>query len=257
MKATPGPRRSCIVLLAMLATSASAERALVAAATNFAGALDVLRAHFEGETNHHLVVVTGSTGKLYAQIKNGAPFDLFLAADQARPARLEAEGIGIAGSRRTYAIGRLAMWCPGRERSCRGPEALRRDDIRHVAIANPSLAPYGLAAEQALQRLDAWRYVAARLVRGQNVGEAYAMVATGNAEIGFVALSSILDSHGGREDAYWRVPATLHDAIAQDAILLRANAAAAAFLDYLGSPGARGILAAFGYDAVASVRARP
>lgn len=248
-------RYSCMALLVVLTTSVGAEQALVAAATNFAQALAVLKTNFEHATDHRLVVVTGSTGKLYAQIKNGAPFDLFLAADQARPARLEAEGIGMAGSRRTYAVGRLALWClkPDPSSSCQGPEVLHRSDIRHVAIANPSLAPYGLAAEQTLQHLDLWQRISPRLVRGQNIGEAYAMVATGNAEMGFVALSSILGAREGRSailqpDSYWRVPETLHDTIAQDAILLRANEAAAEFLDYLGTPKAGNVIAAFGYD---------
>ncbi|MDZ7767931.1 MAG: molybdate ABC transporter substrate-binding protein [Woeseiaceae bacterium] len=188
-------------------------------------------------------ITTGATGKLYAQITNGAPFDALLAADVERPERLAASGAGLAGTVFIYARGRLALWSavPGAIPAA-GDRYLRALDYRRLAVANPDLAPYGLAARQVLQSLAVWDAVQARIVTGENVGQAHAMVATGNADAGLVALADVLRLPDERSGSYWLVPAHLHEPIEQAAVLLRHgedNPAAREFLDYLQTPEAR------------------
>jgi len=217
----------------------------MAVATNFAPTAEVISARFSELTGHQVRFTVGSTGKLYAQILHGAPFEGLLAADQARPARLEQTGQAVAGSRFTYAHGRLVLWSTDTALiSTDGPAALERP-FRHLAIANPDLAPYGLAAIQTIQQLGLTAHLAPLLVKGENVGQAYGMVATGNAEMGLVAASSDT-SIGSR----WAVPENLHEPIRQDAVLLkrgRDHPAPLAFLEYLASPGAVAIIRAAGY----------
>ncbi len=223
-----------------------AAEATVTVATNFLPAMQILADHYQAENGHRLKLVSGSTGKLYAQIIHGAPFDLFLAADQERPRRLEAEGAAVDGSRFTYAVGRLALIRAGG-----GPVEFQRlmdGGFRKLALANPKLAPYGLAAEQSLRHAGVWERVAARLVYGENIGQAYTLVATGNADSGLVALSQVK----GMADppAYWLVPADWHEPIRQDAVLVqrgKGNEAAEGFLAYLRSGAAREIIGDFGY----------
>lgn len=235
------------------AGQARAAEALAAVATNFAEVMDALAPRFRESTGHRLRISSGSTGKLYAQIRNGAPFDLFLAADQRRPALLEVEGAAVAGSRFTYAIGRLTLWSAEKDRiRADGAVVLRRQDFRHLAIANPKLAPYGLAAQQALTALDLWKSLQDRIVQGENVGQAFSLVATGNAELGLVALSAVLSPRHKVTGSRWDVPVDLYAPIRQDAVLLSRgtdNAAARAFLAYIKSPAAREIVARFGYGA--------
>lgn len=233
--------------LCLAAGAARADEVLVAVAANFAVVLEALAPGFEAGTGHRLTATTGSTGKLYAQIVAGAPFDVLLSADQATPVRLGEEGAAAPSSRFTYATGELALWSADPARLAPGiaPEAVLRS-ARSIALANPDLAPYGIAARETLQALGLWQDVQDQLVVGQNVGQTQALVATGAAEIGFVAASSLRGGAGSR----WQVPADLHAPIRQDAILLvhgLENAAAAAFLDYLRSDEARAIIARFGY----------
>ena len=205
---------------------------------------------FGAQTGHSLKISTGSTGQLYAQITNGAPFDVFLSADAARPEKLEKVGFAVAGSRLTYALGRLVLWGAGKTPINERAEAILSDpQFRSLAIANPDLAPYGAAARETLQARGLWDSLKGRLVFGQNIGQTRALVATGNAEIGFVALAQIKDSSA--TESYWLVPEKDHQPISQDAVLLtraRDNAAARAFMDYLKSPRARQIIAGFGYE---------
>jgi molybdate transport system substrate-binding protein len=237
------------VFLCLAALPARAGEVLVAVAANFAEVVEALEPEFEAETGHDLRMTTGSTGKLYAQIVAGAPFDILLSADQARPERLEAEGLGVAGSRFTYVTGRLVLWST--DKSLIQPELtdiLAGDGYDFLAIANPDLAPYGLAARQALTRMGLWDAVADRLVMGQNIGQAFSMVATGNAQLGLVAKSQILSPRIAGTGAFIDLPPDLHDPIRQDAILLDAgNAAALAFLDFLKGDVARQVIAGFGY----------
>jgi molybdate transport system substrate-binding protein len=230
---------------------AHADEALVAVAANFAEVVEKLEAMFEASSGHTLTTTTGSTGKLYAQITKGAPFDVLLAADQARPAKLEAGGFAVAGSRFTYAVGRLSLWSPDPERiGADGLATLRAADFDHLAIANPDLAPYGRAARQMLTSFALWDALAPRIVMGENVGQTFSMVATGNAELGLVAKSYAISARNQQPGSRWDVPADAHDPIRQDAVLLQAdadNAAAAAFLAFLHSDEARAAIESFGY----------
>lgn len=217
----------------------------VAVASNFTAVMKQIAAGFEAATGHGLVISYGSTGKIYAQIVNGAPFEAFLAADQARPQRLVEEG--RASDRFTYAVGRLVLWSPNPDRVDAEAAVLRTGDFRRLAIANPVTAPYGAAALQVLERLGLVQALEPRLVRGDNIAQAYQFVATRNAELGFVALAQVALEPGGSR---WPVPLELYDPIRQDAVLLekgRDNPAARAFLDYLAGPEARAVIARFGY----------
>ena len=223
-----------------------AEEALVAVAANFATAMEALSEAFERNGPHRLRVSTGATGTLYAQATHGAPYDILMAADHARPERLEAAGFAVPGSRRTYALGRLVLWSAHPRGVARGGiDTLRAGKFRKLAIANPELAPYGAAAREVLRALGLYEELRSRIVMGEHIGQAHALAATGNAELGFVALAQV-----GADGSHWEVPGTLHAPIRQDLVLLRRgtdNAAAQAFLAFLQTPPALGIIAAHGY----------
>ncbi len=226
-----------------------AAEAVVAVAANFAGVMERLEADFEAETGHRLTVTPGSTGKLYAQIRHGAPFDVFLAANQRHPAELEQAGVAVEGSRFTYAVGRLTLWSRDPQRlTGDGAAILRAGDFRRLVMANPELAPYGEAARETLEALGLDETLSDRIVRGENVGQAYALAATGNAELAFVALSYVLA--GRAAGSRWDVPPQLHEPIRQDAVLLRrgeGNAAARDFLAYLCRPDVQAVMVDYGY----------
>lgn len=229
-------------LLLTLTGAARAESVLVAAAANITVAAEALATAFKAETGHEAVLAFGSTGGLYAQIVQGAPFEVFLAADAVRPARALAEGHGVRDSDFTYALGRLALYSTGREVSD-GPAALR-GDFQRLAIADPELAPYGRAAAEVLAALGLTETVADRLVVGTSVTQALQFVVSGNAELGFVAAGQV---DGGSR---WLVPAHLHAPIRQDAVLLEAGAgkpAALAFMAFLRGETAASILRESGY----------
>ena len=240
-----------VLSLPIVIAPARAAEALVAVAANFAEVIEELRPIFERETGHRLQATTGSTGKLYAQITAGAPFQILLSADARTPERLEAEGPGISGTRFTYAIGRLTLWSGDPAAIAGdGKAALTASGVRHIAIANPDLAPYGVAARQALQRLGLWESLQGKIVMGQNIGQTHSMVATGNAQLGFVALSAVLSPRAPAGGSRWDVPQDLFAPIRQDAVLLKPgadNAAARAFLEFLKSDPAREIIGRFGY----------
>lgn len=228
-----------------LSAPAQGADVLVAVAANFVRPAERIVDDFVEMHGAHVALVAGSTGKLYAQIRNGAPFDVFLAADQRRPALLEDEGFALAGSRFTYAVGRLALWS-GREGVEVHADMLRRGDFRKLAIANPELAPYGLAAREVLSRLGALAWAQERLVTAESVGQAFALAATGNADLGLVAAAQAQRAGHG---SLWLVPESLHEPIRQDAIMLarsRDNAIAAAFVAFLRTD-ARGVIASLGY----------
>jgi len=242
------------LLLLGIWPAARAETVIVAVATNFAVPLETLAESFEAGTHHELEIRSGSTGLLYAQIVNGAPLDVFLAADQERPRLLVEERRAEAGSRLTYAEGRLVLFTadPG-YRDGLGLDVLESAEFRWLAIATPELAPYGAAAEETLRALGRWDALQARLVRGNNIGATFAMAATGNAELAFVALSQAQTFDG--PGAYVLVPDDLYAPIRQDAVLLTHaadNPAARAFLEFLGGAEARAIVESFGYRAPAS-----
>lgn len=217
----------------------------VAVAANFAIPLERIGEAFRAKTKQDIVVSSGSTGKLYAQIDHGAPFHVFLAADSERPRLLEERGVAVEGSRFTYAMGRLALCGKALEHASDGPRALTRADVEHVAIANPKTAPYGAAARQALEKLGHWAALESRMVQGENITQTHQFVSTGAAELGFVALSSVVDE----VERCWLVPQELHDPIRQDAVLLeRGNPAGKPFLEFLKSAAARALVEKAGYS---------
>ncbi len=241
----------CIVVLAITgATPASAEQALVAVAANFIPPFREIAIEFEAATGHTLRVAAGSSGNFYSQMKNGAPFDLFLSADAERPKLLEAEGLGVKDSRFTYAIGRLALWSPNPD-LVKGEQTLRSEHFKYLAIANPKIAPYGVAAIQTMQKLGVWENVQPRMVMGENLGQTMGFIESGNAQLGFVALSQVLDPKIKGKGSRWDVPKHLHEPIKQDAILLtkgNKNAAAKGLMEFLRSLTAQAIIERYGYE---------
>ena len=241
-------RRLLLAIALLLGpTQVQAETALIAVAANFAKPSERLIQAFAAGTDHDIKVSTGSTGTLAAQIRNGAPFMAFLAADEERPAQLEAEGLAVVGTRFTYAVGRLVLWGPDPRWVALDPAtSLANPELKHLAIANPKVAPYGRAAEETLTALGLWDAIQPKLVRGEDVAQTYQFVASGNAELGFVALSQVIDRSGSR----WEVPQDLYAPIRQQAVLLapgKDNEAAKAFLDFLRSEPAREIVRSMGY----------
>lgn len=239
-----------LLLALTLAGPALAETAMIAVAANFRKPLQDLAMAFEQETGHELVISAGSSGQLYAQISNGAPYDVFLAADEERPAKAIADGLAVPGSDRIYAIGRLVLLVRDAElRAELGtPPDLSR--LGTLSIANPVTAPYGAAAMEVLEKMDTVKVMAGRLAEAQNIGGVNAAVHTGAAEAGFAALSS-LDPLRDPEAQIWLVPAELHAPIRQGAVLLahgRENRAAIAFLDWLDSKAAMELIRGYGYD---------
>jgi len=244
------------VLLLVLCAGVSveivrAEETTIAVAANFLNASRALASAFETATGHQVAIVSGSTGLLYAQIINGAPIDLLLAADQERPRLLAEKGLGYPTSIVTYATGRLALWSGQEGRIGENTLAeLVDDDFRWFAIAEPEVAPYGTAARQVLENLGVWRSIVPRMVKGQNVAQTFAMIETSNAELGLVALSQALAYEGPA--SYQIVSAGLYDPIRQDVVLLQRaveNSAALEFLEFLKTPAALGIMASYGYSA--------
>ncbi|EEW25282.1 molybdate ABC transporter substrate-binding protein [Rhodobacter ferrooxidans] len=239
-----------LALLALPAT-AQADEALVAVAANFAGAAEAISAEFTRETGHTLTLTTGATGKLYAQIAEGAPFDVMLSADAKTPAKIEKETLGVAGSSFTYAIGKLALWSPDAGRIGADPKAALTDPATlFIAIANPELAPYGLAAQETLQSLGLWDAVQPKIVLGENIGQAQSLAQSGAAQLAFVAASAVRVPGAEMMGSAWEVPQELFTPIRQDTILLNhgaENAAALAFMQYLQGAKAREITQSFGY----------
>lgn len=240
-----------VLSLLLPAASAQADQVTVAVAANFSAPMQAIAEAFTQDTGHQLTPAFGSTGQLYAQISHGAPFDLFLAADDSTPAKLEAEGRTVAGSRFTYATGALALWSAQADLVDAKGAVLHSDRFRHLAMANPKTAPYGLAALQVMQGLQLADSLGPKLVEGQSVGQTYQFVASGNAELGFVALSQIYRDGQLSSGSAWQVPGALHDPIRQDAVLLQRgadNPAAVALLRYLQGDRAAAIIRSFGYQ---------
>lgn len=235
----------------VLTATARADEVLVAVAANFTAPIQAIAKDFEKDTGHKLVASFGATGQFYTQIKNGAPFQVFLSADDTTPARLEKEGEIVPGSRFTYAIGSLALWSAKPGYVDANGDVLKRNAFEHLSIANPGAAPYGLAATQVLGKLGLSDAVKPKIVEGQNITQAYQFVATGNAELGFVALSQIYKDGKVTSGSAWIVPPALYEPIRQDAVLLlkgKDNAAAKALLDYLKGPKAAAVIKAYGYQ---------
>jgi molybdate transport system substrate-binding protein len=244
--------RSLAALLALGATLAvHAAEVQVAVAANFAGAMKALAADFEKATGHKAVLASGATGKFYAQIRSGAPFDVFLAADDETPARLDKEGAAVPGSRFTYATGKLVLWSAKPDLVDARGEVLQNGRFAHIALAAPKLAPYGAAAVETMTRLGVLARLAPKFVQGESIGQTFGFVSSGNAELGFVALSQVWEKGKLKSGSAWIVPAELHGPIRQDAVLLargKNNAAAVALMAFLKSDAAKAVIRSFGYD---------
>ena len=245
--------RPWLLIFALLATPlvSLADKATVAVAANFISPMKAIVAEFEAATSHKIDLVFGSSGKLYAQITHGAPFDVFFSADQETPARLARDKLAIGDSQFTYALGALALWSADARRVDTDGKVLKTDDYQHLAIANPQLAPYGRAAMEVLTTLGLADTVADRLVQGENIAQAYQFVASGNAELGFVALSQVWTDDAFPVGSGWVIPATLYSPIRQDAVLLkrgRDNPAAIALIRFVNSAESRRIITSFGYS---------
>jgi molybdate transport system substrate-binding protein len=223
----------------------------VAVAANFTAPMQKIAADFEQATGHKARLSFGATGKFYAQIRNGAPFEVLLAADDETPARLEKEGAAVAGSRFTYAIGQLALWSAKPGYVDDKGAVLKQGTFAHLALANPKLAPYGAAAVETLTRLVLLGSIEARFVQGENIAQTYQFVSTGNAELGFVALSQIVENGKLKSGSAWIVPASWHSPIRQDAVVLtpgKDNPAAAALVQFLKTDQARAVIKSYGYE---------
>ncbi|WP_414696192.1 molybdate ABC transporter substrate-binding protein [Phenylobacterium sp.] len=235
--------------MSLVATSATAGEVQVAVAANFTEPARVLAERFQARTGHTARLSFGSSGQFYAQIANGAPFGVFLSADAERPQKAEAEGLASPGTRFTYATGRLVLYSRTPGLVDAGGAVLRTGRFRKLAIANPGAAPYGLAAVETLRRLGLYDPVRPKLVQGASITQTFQFVQSGAAELGFVALSQVAQTRGGSR---WIVPDHLHSPIEQQAVLLKAgepNRAAHAFLQFLRTPEARGIIRRYGYRA--------
>ncbi|RZJ17026.1 MAG: molybdate ABC transporter substrate-binding protein [Haliea sp.] len=243
--------RVVLASAALATASAHAAEVQVAVAANFTAPARMIAQEFEKETGHRAVLAFGATGAFYAQIRNGAPFQVLLAADDETPAKLATEGLGVGDTRYTYAIGKLVLWSATPALVDGKGEILARGGSEKIAVANPRLAPYGAAAMEVMAKLKLLDRLQPRIVQGENIAQTFQFVSTGNAQLGFVALSQVMvDGKIGKGSA-WVVPAELHSAIKQDAIVLataKDNPAAAALMTYLRSDKARAIIRGFGYD---------
>jgi molybdate transport system substrate-binding protein len=239
-----------LMILLCVACSAHADEFQVAVAANFTAPAKLIAAAFEKDSGHKAMLSFGGTGKFYAQIRNGAPFEVLLAADDETPAKLVAENAALAGSQFTYAIGKLVLWSAKPGFVDDSGEVLRKGNFAHMALADPKLAPYGAAGIETMKTLGVLGANQAKVVTAENIGQAYQFVASGSAELGFVALSQVLKD-GRIEGSAWIVPARYHTQIRQDAVILdkgRGKPAAEALLKYLKSDKAKAVIKAFGYD---------
>lgn len=239
-----------LLLLCVGITQARAGEVSVAVASNFAVPMQKLATEFERDTGHRAIISVGATGKFYAQIIHGAPFQVMLSADDTTPARLEREGFAVQGSRFTYASGKLVLWSKRADFVDSRGAILRSGSFDRLAVANPKLAPYGAAAIETMTRLNVLGKLTPKLVLGENISQAFQFVATENAQLGFVALSQVYADGRISEGSGWIVPSELYAPIRQDAVLLKAgqgNVAARKLMDYLRSDRARAVIQSYGY----------
>ncbi|WP_295441705.1 molybdate ABC transporter substrate-binding protein [uncultured Thiodictyon sp.] len=232
------------------AVGARADEVQVAVAANFTAPMKEIAEAFAKATNHKVVAAFGSTGKFYSQIQNGAPFEVLLAADAETPAKLEKEGSAVAGSRFTYAIGKLVLWSAKPDFVDQKGKVLKQGKFEHLSIANPKLAPYGAAGVEAMKKLEVFGALEPKLVQADNIAQAFQFVQSGNAELGFIALSQVYKEGKVADGSAWIVPAKLYSPILQDAVILakgKDKPAAIALLDFLKGEKARAIITSYGY----------
>ena len=228
----------------------TAEQVHIAVASNFLNPLKEIAKQFERNTKNRLILISASTGKLYAQALHGAPFDVLLAADEKRPALLEKKGLGVPGTRFTYAVGTLVLWSADPER-VKEEKSISMIKTAKLAIANPKTAPYGKAAQEILEKLNLWEKIKSNLVQGENIAQTLQFVATGNAELGFIAKSQIQDPRFKLKGSRWEVPLKFYKPISQQAILLKPgkdNSEAKKFMNYLKGPVSKKIMTSYGYQ---------
>ncbi len=240
----------CLIAL-FAATSVLAEEVRVAVAANFTAPMKLIAADFEKKSGHQVVLTFGSTGKFYAQITNGAPFHVLLSADDKTPAKLEKERAAVANTRFTYATGKLVLWSAQAGVVDAQGNVLRQGSFKHLAIAAPKLAPYGAAAVETINKLGLAASLEPKLVQGVTIAQAFSFVQTGNAELGFVALSQVVENGKIKSGSGWIVPENLHSPLKQDAVLLargKDNKAAIALLAYLKTDSAKTVIRSFGYQ---------
>ena len=245
--------RRLLTLTAALALSAAAQAEVVqiAVAANFTAPARALAEIFARTTGHEAKLSFGATGAFYTQIKNGAPFDILLAADDERPIRLEKQGYTVPGSRFTYAVGQLVLWSAKPGFVDDQGAVLKGGNFNKIAIANPKLAPYGAAAVETMDKLGLAAALTPKLVTGESIGQTYNFIATGNAELGFVALAQVLDGGKLKSGSMWVVPAKYHAPIIQDAVILKraaANPAAKAWMALMRSPNTQDFIRSYGYE---------
>lgn len=242
---------SGIAATVLLASIAHAEEVSVAVAANFTAPMQKIAAEFEKDTGHKATLAFGATGKFYAQITNGAPFEVFLSADDETPAKLENEAHAVKGTRFTYAIGKLVLWSATANYVDSQGDVLSKGDFKHIALANPKTAPYGAAAMEALKNMGLLEKAQAKVVQGENIAQTHQFVSTGSAELGFVALSQVFKDGKLTNGSAWIVPEKNYSPIRQDAIILnkgRNNPGAIALMSYLKGEKARVIIRSFGYE---------
>ena len=245
-------RKSFVLTLLFVAyaTSLRAEQALVAVAANFSAPMQQIALAFQKDTGHQLKLSFGATGGIYAQIKNGGPFDVFLSADQLTPQKIEADGLGVPQTRFTYATGQLVLWSKQDGLVDDKGQVLRSKNIQRIALANPKLAPYGAAALEAMTQLGLLDELKPKLVQGDNIAQTYQFVSTQNAQLGFVALSQVFADGKITSGSGWVLPSSLYKPILQDAILLKNgkdNSAAKALMLYIKGDKAKEMIKRFGY----------
>jgi molybdate transport system substrate-binding protein len=239
------------ILCLLFSNTAHGAVVQVAVAANFTKPMEKISADFEQATGHKVVIAFGTVGKFYSQIQNGAPFEVFVSADEDTPKRLESEGLTVAGSRFTYAIGKLVLFSVKQGFIDGNGEVLKQGDFRHITIANPKVAVYGAAAVEVMNKMEVYSALEHKIVTGENITQAYQFVATGNADLGFVALSQIYKDGEYNSGSHWIVPENLYPQLKQDAILLKkgnANQAAKEFLQYLKSEPAKSVISGYGYS---------
>ncbi|MFP8780666.1 molybdate ABC transporter substrate-binding protein [Hydrogenophaga sp. RWCD_12] len=242
---------TALLFIALTHGAVSAAEAQVAVAANFAEPIKAIAAVLQKTTGHTLKISTGASGAFYTQIRNGAPFDVFLSADNERPELLEKDGLAQPGTRFTYATGKLVLWSVDAKRVDAKGEVLKSSKLGKVAYANPKTAPYGAAAVQVMARLGLTPSLTPKLVQGESIGQTYSFVKTGNADVGFVALPQVLEGGRLKEGSVWMIPQTHYEPIRQDAVILKkgaANEAAQALVKLLQSHNTKDLIRSYGYE---------
>jgi len=237
--------------LLMMAQVAQAGEVRVAVAANFTAPMQEIAPLFEQASGHRVSVSFGSTGKFYAQIKQGAPYDVLVSADSKTPQKLDGDGLTVNGSRFVYALGKLVLWSAQPGLVDDKGAVLRTGDYNKLAIGDPKLAVYGTAAQETMEKLGLWKQVQGKLVRGENITQTYQFAASGNAQLGFIALSQITKGGKVSEGSWWIVPSHYYNPIEQSAVMLsnaKDAAAAQAFVAFLKGPQAAAVIRSYGYE---------